>query len=128
LRLRASATVLATVRTAGVTTLGEFYQSHLSEFFSTHRGWRYRLWPSTRLRKQLLAKLTEFTRYLSDAERKTAEELFTLVRVRDDLDYQEALQWRLRAWLFVHMGLTYPLLALAALHGWLAYVFAGGAS
>jgi hypothetical protein len=80
------------------------------------------------LRKRLLAELTGATRYLSDDERKTAEELFALVRRRDDLDYHEALQWRLRAWLFVHIALTYPLLTAAALHAWLAHVFYGGSA
>lgn len=127
LRERAQAAVLTAVRTAGATTLGEFYNAHLQDFFSRHRGWRYRLRPNSRLRKSLLAELTEAMRYLSDDERKTAEELFALVRRRDDLDYHEALQWRLKAWLFVHIALTYPLLFVAGLHGWLAHLFYGGA-
>ncbi|HYO25987.1 MAG TPA: hypothetical protein VEQ85_13675 [Lacipirellulaceae bacterium] len=125
LRDRAQATVLGAVRSAGATTLGEFYRDRLHDYFSSRRGWRYRLWPTSQLRKALLADLTETTRYLSDAERKTAEDLFSLVRSRDDLDYHEALQWRLRVWLFVHIGLTYPLLAAAALHAWLAHLFSG---
>lgn len=126
LRERAQATVLAAVRTAGATTLGEFYNERLQGYFSMRRGWGYRLWPTTALRKQLMAELTDATRYLSDSERKTAEELFALLRSRDDLDFHEALQWRLRAWLFVHIGLTYPLLAVGGLHAWIAHVFYGG--
>ena len=119
---------MTAVRTAGATTLGEFYDVRLHDYFSTRRGWGYRLWPTSALRKSLLAELTEATRYLSDAERRTAEDLFALVRRRDDLDYHEAIQWRLRVWLFVHIGLTYPLLAAAGLHAWLAHVFYGGAA
>jgi hypothetical protein len=126
LRDRAQATVLATVRTAGATTLGQFYNERLHDYFSSRRHWRYRLWPTGQLRKSLMGNLTEATRYLSDAERKTAEDLFSFIRSRDDLDYHEALQWRLRVWLFVHIALTYPLLATAALHAWLAHVFYGG--
>jgi hypothetical protein len=126
-RDRAQTTVLQTVRSGGTTTLGEFYKARLHDYFSRRRGWRYRLWPDSALRKSLLAELTEATRYLSDAERRTAEDLFSLVRSRDDLDYQEALVWRLRTWLFVHIGLTYPLLAAAGLHAWIAHVFYGGA-
>jgi hypothetical protein len=127
LRDRAQAAVLTAVRTAGATTLGEFYRQRLHDYFSLRRGWGYRLWPTTRLRKELLAELTDATRYLSEAECKTAEDLFALVRSRDDLDYHEALQWRLRAWLFVHIALTYPLLAVAALHARAAHMFYGGA-
>ena len=127
LRDRAQAAVLSVVRTAGATTLGEFYNARLQDYFSRHRGWRYRFFPNSRLRKSLMADLTEATRYLSDEERKTAEDLFALVRQRDDLDYHEALQWRLKAWLFVHIALTYPLLLVAGLHAWLAHLFYGGA-
>lgn len=127
MRDRAQATVLRAVRTAGATTLGEFYNARLLDYFSRRRGWGYRLWPDSRLRKRLMAELTEATRYLSEAERTTAEDLFALLRSRDDLDYHEALQWRLRAWLIVHIGLTYPLLAAAGLHAWTAYLFSGGA-
>lgn len=128
LRDRAQAAVLTGVRSGGATTLGEFYNARLQDFFSRHRGWGYRLRPTLVLRKQLLAELTDVTRYLSDDERKTAEELFALVRRRDDLDYHEALQWRLKAWLFVHIALTYPLLMAAALHAWLAHLFYGGSA
>jgi hypothetical protein len=127
LRDRAQATVLLAVRSAGATTLGEFYQARLHDYFSRRRGWGYRLWPTSRQRKALMAELTEHSRYLSDSERKTAEDLFALVRSRDDLDYHEALQWRLRAWLFVHVALTYPLLLAAGWHAWMAHVFYGGA-
>jgi len=127
LREQAESAVLAAVRTAGGATLGEFYNTRLQEYFSTRRGWRYRLRPTSALRKSLLAELTDVTRYLSDAERRTAEELFALVRQRDDLDYHEALQWRLRTWLFVHIALTYPLLIAAGLHAWVAHLFTGGA-
>jgi hypothetical protein len=127
LRERAQAAVLDVVRSGGATTLGEFYSSRLHDYFSMHRGWRYRLAPSSQLRKSLLAELTEATRYLSDNERKTAEELFALVRERDDLDYAEALQWRLKAWLFAHIALTYPLLIAAGLHALTAHLFYGGA-
>ena len=40
-----------------------------------------------------------------------------MVRRRDDLDFHSVMQWRLKVWLFVHIGLTYPLLAVASLHG-----------
>jgi hypothetical protein len=127
LREQAQAAVITGVRSGGETILGEFYNARLHDYFSTHRGWLYRFCPNSKLRKTLLAELTEATRYLSDSERKTAEKLFALVRERDDLDYSEALQWRLKAWLFVHIALTYPLLLAAGLHAWTAHLFYGGA-
>jgi hypothetical protein len=126
LRQRAEASVLGVVRTAGETTLGEFYHRRLQGYFESAPRRRDRWFPSVRLRKSLLAELTEVTRYLSDAERKVAEDLFALVRKRDAVDYQEALQWRLKRWLFVHLALTYPLVLVAVLHAWLAHLFSGG--
>ena len=126
LRDRAQHSILDTVHAAGATTLGAFYSDRLHSFFEQPRGLRYYLFPNNRLRKQLLAELTEINRYLSEPERKTCEQLFALVRRRDDLDYHAALQWRLKAWLFLHIGLTYPLLAVASLHGVLAHLFDGG--
>ncbi|MEM8943542.1 MAG: hypothetical protein AAGD11_00040 [Planctomycetota bacterium] len=126
LRDRAQHTVLETVRSTGATTLGQFYSDRLHGFFENPRGLGYFLRPSNRLRRQLLAELTEVTRYLSEPERKTSEQLFALVRRRDDLDYHWALQFRLKAWLFLHIGLTYPLVAAATLHGLLAHLFEGG--
>jgi len=126
-RDRAEQAVLETVRSSGATTLGEFYSDRLHEFFQQPRGLRYFLRPDNRLRRQLLAELTEVKRYLSEPERKTCEQLFAWIRRRDDLDYHEALQWRLKAWLFVHIGLTYPLVAVACVHGLLAHLFDGGA-
>ena len=126
-RDRAEQAVLETVRSSGATTLGEFYSDRLHVFFQQPRGLRYFLRPDNRLRRQLLAELTEVNRFLSEPEQKTSENLFALVRRRDDLDYHAALQGRLKAWLFVHIGLTIPLVAAACLHGWLVHLFDGGA-
>ncbi|NOZ41104.1 MAG: hypothetical protein GXP24_12895 [Planctomycetes bacterium] len=126
-RDRAERAVLEAVRSSGATTLGEFYSDRLHDFFQRSRGLRFFLRPNNRLRRQLLAELTEVNRYLSEPERKTCEQLFALIRRRDDLDYHAALQWRLKAWLFLHIGLTYPLVAVASVHGLLAHLFDGGA-
>ena len=126
-RDRAEQAVLETVRSSGATTLGEFYSDRLHDFFGKSRGLRYFLRPSNRGRRKLLAELTEVNRYLSEPEQKTCEQLFALIRRRDDLDYHAALQWRLKTWLFVHIGLTYPLVAVACVHGLLAHLFDGGA-
>ncbi|MGI9430115.1 MAG: hypothetical protein ACR2NM_15755 [Bythopirellula sp.] len=127
LRDRAQQAVLETVTSAGATTLGEFYSVRLHDFFEKPRGLRYFLRPNNRLRRQLLDELTEVNRYLSEPERETCEQLFAMIRRRDDLDFHAALQWRLKAWLFLHIGLTYPLLAVASVHGLLAHVFDGSA-
>ncbi len=125
-RKKSQQVVLETVRATGRDTLGNFYSSRLEGYLEKPRGWYYWLKPSSRLRKRLLAELTEVTRYLSVPEQQASEQLFALIRRRDDLDFQAAMQWRLKIWLFAHIGLTYPLLMLACLHGCLAHLFDGG--
>lgn len=125
-RKKSQQVVLETVRATGSDTLGNFYSSRLEGYLEKPRGWYYWFKPSSRLRKRLLAELTEVTRYLSVPEQQASEQLFALIRRRDDLDFQAAMQWRLKIWLFAHIGLTYPLLMLACLHGWLAHLFDGG--
>lgn len=123
---RAEQVVLDTVRATGSETLGSFFNTRLRGYLEKPRGWQYWLQPSSKVRKRLLAELTEVTRYLSEPERLASEQLFALIRRRDDLDFHAALQWRLKIWLFLHIGLTYPLVMLACLHGWLAHLFDGG--
>lgn len=124
---RAEELVLDTVHATGRDTLGNFFAEQLQGYLERPRGLDYWIHPSSKVRRRLLAELTEVTRYLSEPERKASEKLFALIRRRDDLDFHAAMQWRLRAWLFVHIGLTYPLVTLAVLHGWLAHLFDGGA-
>lgn len=126
LRERAEAAVLRTIESTGSTTLSGVYHRHLQHFFEHPRELAYRVWPSNRRRRALMAELTEASRFLSETEQAAGEELFALVRKRDDLDYHAALQWRLKAWLFVHIGLTYPLLVASLLHGLVAHAFSGG--
>lgn len=127
LRDRAQQVVLESVHASGATTLGEFYADRLQGYFESPRRIGYYLWPTNSLRRRLLAELTAVRRYLSEPEQEKSEQLFALVRRRDDLDLQVALQWRLKGWLFVHLGLTYPLVLASCLHGWLAHLFDGGA-
>ncbi len=51
-----------------------------------------------------------------------------LAETKDALDYHYAHQATLKAWLFVHVPLTYGLLIVAAAHLVLAYAFTGGVS
>ena len=127
LQERAEQIALESVRSSGATTLAEHYAAHLQSYFERPRRLGYYLRPNSELRRTQLAGLTSIGRYLSETEEQHAEQLFALIRRRDDLDFQSALQWRLKMWLFLHIGLTYPVLLLASLHGFLAHLFDGGA-
>ena len=61
--------------------------------------------------------------YLDAKGRSRIEELTEIVAAKDELDYQFALQLVLKAWLFLHVPLTYALLTLIAVHLVLVYGF-----
>lgn len=107
------------------TTLAEFYVSRLVRFFDCPRSWWYRLWPSSRWQRQLINDIRDLQRYCSPREQEVAWKLADLVREKEDLDYHHAQQWKLKAWLFFHVGLTYSLLVVAFVHGILAMAFRG---
>jgi hypothetical protein len=125
---RADELVMASVAASGTMTLADFYTARLYEFFARPRRMSYVLRPSSRFRKSLLGELSDLRRYLSDQEQRTCEELFLLVRTKDDLDFHEARQKLLKTWLFAHIGLSYALLILGLFHAILAHAFHGGAA
>jgi hypothetical protein len=75
-----------------------------------------------------MEEMQNLRRYLSEPESSACERLFPLVRRKDDLDFHAARQGLLKTWLFVHIGLTYALVACALLHGLLALAFRGAAT
>jgi hypothetical protein len=120
--------VLASVAASGATTLADFYTGRLYDFFERSRGLWYGLRPTTARRRALMREMHDLRRYLSDHEQGACERLFSLVRRKDDLDFQESRQRLLKLWLFAHIALTYALVLLALLHGLLAHAFHGGAT
>jgi hypothetical protein len=125
---QAGDSVLEAVNASGTTTLADFYTANLYDFFHSRRGVTYFMRPTTALRKALMHDLQSLRRYLSEGELMAYERLFSLVRRKDDLDFHAARQGMLKGWLFVHIGLTYTLVTLAILHGFLALAFRGGAA
>lgn len=107
-------------------TIAQFYVERLHAFFDRPRGWRYRFWPTSRWRRRLIDEIRDLQRYCSEDEQTAAWRLADLVRKKDDLDYHEAQQWKLKTWMFAHVGLTYSLLIIAAVHGVLVHAFHGG--
>ena len=76
-------------------------------------------------RRRLLNGLKELDRYLENDGKQTAGQFAALVRRRDDLDYQFAIQLRLRLWLVIHGIFSIALLAGAITHAALVFRFVG---
>ena len=112
-----------TADTSANAVLSQFYQEYLAPFFGQRPSLAYVLIPTGRRRRQILGDLTELNRYLEGSSRETTGRIAALVRRRDDLDYQYALQMRLRMWLIVHAAFSVMLTAGAIIHGILALRF-----
>lgn len=105
--------------------IGKFYVNHLAAFLEKPRSWAYWLMPNGRLKRQLVADIGDLDRYLASDQRQISRQLCQIVEQRDQLDYHHALQSRLKAWLFVHIGFTYSLLLFSIFHMILAHAFTG---
>ena len=110
---------------SAIRVLGSFYTNYLNPFFSSRPSLAYVLVPTGVRRRRLLSGLKELDRYLEDDGRGTAGRFAALVRRRDDLDYQFALQLRLRLWLVIHSVFSLAVIVGGIVHGVLAWRFAG---
>ncbi len=117
---------LASVGETKSGTLADFYLRELKPFFCGPRNCSSHWSEDGSPLSRLLTKISEVQRYLNGQERATLEKITLLVRQKDGLDYHYAHQLLLRAWLFVHIPLTYSLLLFTAAHVILVFAFSGG--
>jgi len=103
--------------------LNRFYDSELSLYFNGGPSLAYRLFPSGRQRRRLLRGLKELDRYVGADCKQAAGQLAALIRRRDDLDYQHALQLRLRIWLVFHCIVSVVLVVGGITHAIIAWRF-----
>lgn len=120
---RVHALVLRSAESTGV--LADFHLEQTAQFFGKSRPLSYWLWPGSGQRRKIELELSLLDRYLTDSQRQIARELAMAVRERDDLDYHQAIQGRLKLWLFAHIALTYSLWVLIAIHVVLVHAFRG---
>jgi len=127
LQERAEALALKSVEEVKSSTIADFYARELKLFFEGAQN-VVPHWFEVRAPLNLvLNKITDLKRYLNEAERATMDEIATLVRQKDGLDYHYSLQLVLKLWLFVHIPLTYSLLLWTLAHIVLVFAFSGGA-
>lgn len=103
--------------------LADHYQASLSTFFSTRRGWVYRIKPSGGKRRKLLDDLESIDRYLSEEGRTQRRAMSVLVSSKDDLDFQSAIQNRIRFWAASHTWALGCFVVLTIAHVIIAHQF-----
>jgi len=106
-------------------TLAEHYLRRLQTFFQRRRSLAYCLVPNGRQRRELQHDLDQMVRYLGPEGRSSQATLSRLVEEKDDLDFQWAMQNRLRGWVIVHVSLVWSFFILVAFHVYMVYNFHG---
>ena len=106
--------------------VSRFYLHRLLPFFEQRRSLVYLAFPNGYQKRVLLQEIEALKRYLEKSNREKADTLSEFVCQKDDLDYQFAIQGRLKIWLFLHVGFTYSLLLVSILHAILVHAFIGG--
>lgn len=127
LRKEAESLALKAIPEAQSTTLADFYVRHLKDFFQRPRNFWMHLFENRSRVNSLLNKINDLNRFLDEKERVAASRISELVRQKDGLDHQRALQLTLKVWLFVHIPFTYSLLIFSFIHIVLVFAFSGGA-
>ncbi len=106
-------------------TLAEHYVRRLQPFFHRRRSLAYCFIPNGRMRRSLLHDMDQIVRYLGPEGRASHSTLSQLIREKDDLDFQWAMQNRLRGWVIVHVSLIWSFYLVVACHVFSVYRFHG---
>lgn len=122
----AEALALRSVSETSSASIADYYAGRLRHFFIRPRNVLAHLFESNAAFVRLRGEMLSLKRYLDDRNQKILEEMLECVSTKDMLDYQYAHQLALKAWLFVHIPLTYSLLLLVIVHVVLVYAFSGG--
>ena len=126
LRAEVERLIVNSITETDSSTLADHYTAHLKPFFDRPPKLWWHLLDSQHPLHARLARLAMLDRYLNDKERAVAATLAECIRAKDNLDFHFASQGLLKTWLFVHIPLTYGLILVAVVHGFLAWSFTGG--
>ncbi len=127
LRKEAEALVLAGVDNQTSPVIAEFFTDKIGLFFAKPHNLVAHLLRSRSPQASHRSQFAEIRRYAKRTELDMLGKLKDLVEQKHLLDYQYALQFTLRAWLFVHIPLSYSLLILSVAHIIVVYSFSGSA-
>ncbi|MEQ1831298.1 MAG: hypothetical protein ABL921_35455 [Pirellula sp.] len=103
--------------------LADHYRSQLQRFLMERRRLLYRVSPNGTQRRRILGELENLDRYLSEAGRQQRKTMSVLVHTKDDLDFQSAIQNRVRLWASIHAWLLGSFVVLTIAHVVFAHQF-----
>lgn len=105
----------------------DLYTTHLSAFFEEPRHLAAHLIGSQRPLKRLTDEIDTLSRYVDPKGQEKLAAVRALVIEKDRLDFARVHLGLSRAWLLVHVPVTYALVVLTVLHVVVAYAFSSGA-
>jgi hypothetical protein len=105
----------------------DLYTTHLRNFFEGPRHFTAHLIGSQRPLKRLTDEIDNLSRYVDPQSREKLSAIKDLVVEKDQLDFARVYLGLTRAWLFVHVPVTYALIVLAVLHILVVYAFSSAA-
>jgi hypothetical protein len=113
--------VLQSVGKLQSSTIADFYEMRLHPYFLRPRSQWHHLRGSGKPLAKLLSEVQALDRYLNGEERAFMTRIVEKIHAKNNLDYQQARQGLLKAWLFIHIPLTYAMIIVAVVHGFLAW-------
>jgi hypothetical protein len=103
--------------------LADHYRHHMSNYFASSRSILFRIRPTGNTRRQLLAELENLDRYMDQAGCALRQQMSQLVQAKDNLDFQSAIQNRIRLCASMHTWLLGGFTILAVAHVLLAHQY-----
>ena len=105
----------------------DLYTNHLRDFFQGQRSVTARLIGSQLPLQRLTDEIDDLSRYVDKRSQEKLAAIKNLAVEKDQLDLADAYLGLTKAWLFVHVPVTYALIVLTVLHILVVYAFSSGA-
>jgi hypothetical protein len=104
----------------------DLYTNHLRDFLEEQRNSAAHLVGSQRPLKRVTDEIDTLARYVDKPAQDKLEAIKALVVEKDRLDFSHVHLGLTKAWLFVHVPVTYGLVVMIVLHVVVAYSFSSG--
>jgi hypothetical protein len=104
----------------------DLYTNHLRDFFEGPRNFSSHLVGSQRPLKRLMDEINHLSPYVDAPGQEKLSAIWNLVAEKDRLDFACVHLRLTRAWLFVHVPVTYGLIVLSVMHVLVVYSYSSG--
>ena len=104
----------------------DLYSTHLRNFLQGPRNSAAHVIGSQRPLKRLTDEIDNLSRYVDPQSQEKLAAIRTLVVEKDRLDFARVYLGLTRAWLFVHVPVTYALIVLTLVHIIVVYAYSSG--